>query len=37
MQFTLTDFICDDSTEDGDRKELHKIGFGTELEGVLCR
>jgi len=32
MQFTLTDFIHDNSIEDGDRKNLDEIDFKTRLE-----
>jgi len=37
MQFILTDFICNDSTQNRDRKELNELDFGIESEGVLCR
>jgi len=38
MQFTLTDFIYDDSTKDGVRGEPStRIDFGTDVGRVLCK
>jgi len=37
MQFTLADFIYNNSIEDRDEKKLNKTGFGMELEKVLYK
>jgi len=37
MQFTLANFIHDNGIEDRDGKKLNETGFGTELQGVLCK